>query len=254
VSALEPACVLIVRQVCQTADDWLWVNRTASDPRFYIEGGTTLASSLSAVRVESVSPGLFGTLKIETPSEYSYKDVIVVVRAGHHSLDVLRRIAICRRVFANATALVSVEVSVCILRRAALTRVQLLEPLPEGRVSLEMSIQLPSAMSSESGPRLAPNLTVEVASMNVSCLGNIARSTYFNSLSLATTNGSISMVVRSRPAAAAEQATEHLPARQSRPHRAERRRASAHRRPARRRLRLTRQHRRPDRCQHQLPA
>jgi hypothetical protein len=81
-------------------------------------------------------------------------------------------------------------------------------------VSLEMSIQLPGPpVSSKSGPRLVPNLTVEVASMNVSCLDDIARSVYFNTLSLATTNGSITMAVRSRPAATVEHATEHLPAR-----------------------------------------
>jgi hypothetical protein len=73
------------------------------------------------VRLVSVSPGFFGTLEIMTPSDYYYEGIIIIVRAGHHSLDVLRRIRMCRRVFANATVLISVEVSVSILRGVVLT-------------------------------------------------------------------------------------------------------------------------------------
>jgi hypothetical protein len=184
-----------VYQICQTDDRLLWINRTASDPRFYIEGGITLASSLSAVRVESASPQFFGQLEIVTQSAFNYKDIIVRVIAGHHNLDVLRRIVVCRHIFANATALLSVEVCVCIPWRWVMLTPAQLEPSQNGRVWLDVSVQIPSAVSLAGEPRLVPNLTIDVASVNVSGSGDLRRTVRFNELSLTTTNCSIMLGV-----------------------------------------------------------
>jgi hypothetical protein len=70
-----------------------------------------------------------------------------------------------------------------------------LEPSQNGRVWLDVSVQIPSAVSLAGQPRLVPNLTVDVASMNVSSSGDLRRTVRFNELSLTTTNGSIMLGV-----------------------------------------------------------
>jgi hypothetical protein len=74
-------------QVCQTGDTWLWVDRTERDPKFYVDGGTTLPAALSALSFESTSPGVHGTLEIEASSLGRTPTVALTVRAEH---DVVR--------------------------------------------------------------------------------------------------------------------------------------------------------------------
>jgi hypothetical protein len=88
--------------------------------------------------------------------------------------------------------------------------VQLLQPPPQDRVWVELSVQIPNGGYPKPGNWLAPNLTVQVASMNVSCPGDLARTVRFNALSLATTNGSITLGVGYSSVAAADHGAEPL--------------------------------------------
>jgi hypothetical protein len=96
--------------MCRAASTWTLVDRTETDPMYYVEAELILPAYTSQVSFESISASTYGIMNITASPLYRGENVIISARAGHTDLAVLQRIAICKRALSNSTVYTSLEV------------------------------------------------------------------------------------------------------------------------------------------------